>query len=263
MSEISKYEAYKKKLQGLCDEHNMVFRLRKDKYPFTLTIRPAGGLDGQLTLLEREDENNFTSPDASITFAMKDGVLTYRYSKTFTINDALFGRFKNLFKNLYATWTAFFFQDVMERDLLRGRAMPQIDEGEADPMEDADPDGEDDEGDEDGPDGEDEGGVGAGEDQDGPDETPSSDPAAEEDIEAATRIVRKENKATVTMLQREMKIGYAKAAKLMDALEERGVVGPFDGSSPREVLPYDEPDDADPADPATTDEEGESDADEA
>ncbi len=33
MSEISKYEAYKRKLQGLCDEHDLVFRLRKDKYP--------------------------------------------------------------------------------------------------------------------------------------------------------------------------------------------------------------------------------------
>lgn len=263
MSEISKYEAYKRKLQGLCDEHDLVFRLRKDKYPFTLTIRPAGGLDAQMSLLEREEEQGFTSPDATITFSMKDGTLKYRMDKTFTIDDALLGKFKNLFKNLYATWTAFFFQDVMERDLLRGRAMPQIDEGEADPMEDADPDGDGEDG-EGGPDGEDEGGAGAGEDQDGPDEAPSSDPVPEEDIETAIRIVRQENKATVALLQREMKIGYAKAAKLMDALEERGVVGPFDGSSPREVLPYDVPDEGDDDDLVTLrGEEGESDGAEA
>ena len=40
-----------------------------------------------------------------------------------------------------------------------------------------------------------------------------------------------------------MSIGYAKAARLLDQLEELGVVGPFNGSQPREVLPYDEPDD--------------------
>ena len=37
MSEISKYEAYKKKLQGVCDENDLVFRFRCDRYPITLT----------------------------------------------------------------------------------------------------------------------------------------------------------------------------------------------------------------------------------
>ena len=63
------------------------------------------------------------------------------------------------------------------------------------------------------------------------------------DIKEAVRIVRAENVATASLLQREMNIGYAKAARIIDQLEELGVVGPFNGSQPREVLPYDEPDD--------------------
>ena len=62
--------------------------------------------------------------------------------------------------------------------------------------------------------------------------------------------MRGENKASVALLQRRMNIGYAKAARLIDALEELGVVGPYNGSEPREVLPSDLPDD---------DEEGEND----
>ena len=63
------------------------------------------------------------------------------------------------------------------------------------------------------------------------------------DIKEAVRIVRAENAASASLLQRQMSIGYAKAAWLLDQLEELGVVGPFNGSQPREVLPYDEPDD--------------------
>ena len=40
MREISKYEAQKKKLDGLCEEHDLTYRFRHDVYPITLTIRP-------------------------------------------------------------------------------------------------------------------------------------------------------------------------------------------------------------------------------
>ena len=63
------------------------------------------------------------------------------------------------------------------------------------------------------------------------------------EVQQATAIVRAENKATVALLQRRMNIGYAHAARLLDALEELGVVGPFNGADPREVLPSDEPED--------------------
>ena len=44
MSEISNYEAQKKKLQGLCDEHNFTFRFFKDRYPITLVITPINDI---------------------------------------------------------------------------------------------------------------------------------------------------------------------------------------------------------------------------
>jgi len=42
-------------------------------------------------------------------------------------------------------------------------------------------------------------------------------------------------KASASFLQRRLRIGYARAARLLDILEERGLVGPGDGAKPREV----------------------------
>jgi S-DNA-T family DNA segregation ATPase FtsK/SpoIIIE len=54
--------------------------------------------------------------------------------------------------------------------------------------------------------------------------------------EEAREIVVKAKKASSSYLQRRLRIGYARAARLLDMLEERGVVGPQEGSKPREVL---------------------------
>ena len=42
--------------------------------------------------------------------------------------------------------------------------------------------------------------------------------------------------ASVSMLQRRFRIGYNRAARIIDALEARGIIGPADGSRPRQVL---------------------------
>ena len=52
----------------------------------------------------------------------------------------------------------------------------------------------------------------------------------------AVRVVTQFDRASASLLQRRLRIGYARAARLMDILEERGVVGPGEGAKPRDVL---------------------------
>jgi len=54
--------------------------------------------------------------------------------------------------------------------------------------------------------------------------------------EEAKRMVITSRKASATFLQRRLGIGYARAAKLLDILEERGIVGPSEGAKPREIF---------------------------
>jgi DNA segregation ATPase FtsK/SpoIIIE, S-DNA-T family len=55
-------------------------------------------------------------------------------------------------------------------------------------------------------------------------------------IESAIDVIRQTEQASVSMLQRKLKIGYSRAARIMDELEERGVVGPYRGTKAREIL---------------------------
>lgn len=220
MSEITLYEAQKKKLQGLCDEHELSFRFRKDSYPITLTISPLQGMDEQLSMLENVEEVGYRSPDSTMTWIFEDGNLTTKVSGgTFTISKVLRTKIESVLLKMISYWQQYFFRDVIEKDALRKGMMPVINEDEADdPPDGAEPLEEfDDEG-----------------------ETLVVD---DELISQAISLVRAENKATTSMLQRRLNIGYARAARLMDELEKQGIVGPYKGSDPRDVLPADEPDD--------------------
>ena len=138
MSEISMYEAQKKKMQGLCDEHDLVYRFEKDRYPIIFTIKPVQGMDAQISMLENVEEVGYRSPDASMSWIFEDGGLDTKVTGgTFTISKTLRTKIESIL----------------------------------------------------------------------------------------------------------VKMITAKAARLIDALEELGVVGPYNGSDGREVLPTDEPDD--------------------
>ena len=62
--------------------------------------------------------------------------------------------------------------------------------------------------------------------------------SGEEDplYEEARKLVIEAKKASASLLQRRLRVGYARAARLIDILEERGVVGPGEGAKPREIL---------------------------
>ena len=66
-------------------------------------------------------------------------------------------------------------------------------------------------------------------------------------LRAAVEIIVNDRKASISYIQRRLKIGYNRAASVMEELEKRNIVGPQIGSAPREIL-IDSPDDAFPAD---------------
>ena len=55
-------------------------------------------------------------------------------------------------------------------------------------------------------------------------------------LPAAIDVVMETGQASVSMLQRRLKLGYSRAARIVDEMETRGIVGPFEGSKPRQLL---------------------------
>ena len=62
------------------------------------------------------------------------------------------------------------------------------------------------------------------------------DDDADEMLDDAVNVVLESGMASVSMLQRRLKLGYSRAARIVDQMEERGIVGPFEGSKPRPLL---------------------------
>ena len=237
MSEISMYEAQKKKMEGLCEEHDLTYRFQKDTYPPTFTISPIQGMDAQLSMLENVEESGYISPEAKMTWIFKDGSLETKVTGgTFTIAKTLRTKIESVLTKMLTYWMQYFFRDVMEKRSLKDGMMPVINEEDPEDSDDAEApemlDGDDAEDDA---------------DDDLGDTADSSDATDDDLYDQAVSIVRMENKATVSLLQRRLNVGYARAARIMELLEENGIVGPYAGSNPREVLPADEPDDMEDA----------------
>ncbi len=68
-----------------------------------------------------------------------------------------------------------------------------------------------------------------------PDPTPD-ELDGDEMLPAAVDVILETKQASVSMLQRRLKLGYARAARIVDEMEEKGIVGPFQGSKPRDIL---------------------------
>src|SRR5690348_4647164 len=55
-------------------------------------------------------------------------------------------------------------------------------------------------------------------------------------IQQCIEVIRSEQKASVSLMQRRLRLGYTRAARIMDELENRGIVGPSKGAEPRDIL---------------------------
>jgi DNA segregation ATPase FtsK/SpoIIIE, S-DNA-T family len=69
--------------------------------------------------------------------------------------------------------------------------------------------------------------------------TASNDDVTEEDeqlVEKCLEIIRQEKRASTSLLQRRLRLGYTRAARIVDILEQRGILGPGEGAKPREIL---------------------------
>ena len=68
--------------------------------------------------------------------------------------------------------------------------------------------------------------------------TPAEEVTEEDEmlVEKCLEIIRQEKRASTSMLQRRLRLGYTRAARVVDILERRGILGPGDGAKPREIL---------------------------
>lgn len=206
LSESARFAVYREKLKGICEANNLSYVFIKNAYPIKLVIRPLGGVGEQMSMLEEATEDNYISPGASILFTVKDGNLTYRMSKTFTISDTLFNKIKNIFKNMHSYYCQFFFRELIESGRLNaiGGKMPEIPETEAkepdlppeaEPLEEVDAEELDD----------------------------AEEPAADE-LTKATEIARQNGGVTQAMLEQQMGVTAEKAIALLDDMESAGVI---------------------------------------
>ena len=212
-NEASKFAAQRTKLKNICEAHDLTYTFIKNSYPIKLIIRPIKGVGEQMSMLETASEDSYISPDAYLLFTMKDGVLVYRMSKTFTIEDALFGKIKNIFKNMHSYYCQFFFRELIESGRLKaiGGKMPEIPETTAKEPEEKAPDLP--------PDAEK-----LEEIEDDEENEPTSD-----ELTQATEIARQNDGITQALLEQQMGVTAEKAIALLDELETAGVIDFYDG----------------------------------
>lgn len=88
MNEEATFAVYQKKLKGICEENDLQATFNRSGYPLTMTVRPLQDVADQMSMLEKVEDNGYTSPDASIKFSYEDGAIKYTLSKEFVISDS-------------------------------------------------------------------------------------------------------------------------------------------------------------------------------
>lgn len=207
MNERSSLESVKKKLDGICDNHNLINKLIYDKYPISLVILPCKDPEGQMSMLESVEDNGrgYISPDASLTLYFEDGDLIKRVKGTFDMDGTLEGKIENLFKKIHYFYLQVFHRELINSPYLKfipritGNAVPTA----AQPVESYE----------------------------------------QVDMDEAIRIVRTNNYITAEMLQSQMHLSTDDADSLLNELELDGVIGAEKEDGTYDVLPWDEPDD--------------------
>lgn len=210
MSEISNYEAQKKKLQGLCDEHNFTFRFFKDRYPITLVITPINDVATQMDMLGNVEETGYCSQDSSMCWYFENSELKTKVKGTFSIDKVLRTKIENILLKMISFWQQFFFRDLMENGKLRNFGVPVPDVPDSNSQRDSQQDTKQET------------------PQDDTDDEPAED-SAEDELAKATEIARQNDGITQALLEQQMGVTAEKAIALLDELETAGVIDFYDG----------------------------------
>ena len=128
LTEEGKFISQVKKLQGLCDEHNLVYTYTRDQYPLMLTVKTTGDVSGQMSMLEDAEEDGFRSPDARLTYVYKNGDIEIHSEGKFTISKSLRDKFEAIFTRMNSFWLSFFFRDLLDRGAIKKTDLPAIDD---------------------------------------------------------------------------------------------------------------------------------------
>ena len=133
-TEKIRFAVYKKKLNGLCEEHNLVATFNGNTYPSTMVIKTTGDISGQMSMLADVEENSFRSPDAMLIFSFKDGSLNKETrGGNFRISETLENKLKLLYKKMHSLWLQHFHRTLIEEKIISSDnlpIMPDDDEGD-------------------------------------------------------------------------------------------------------------------------------------
>ena len=128
LTEEGKFISQVKKLQGLCEEHNLVYTYTRDQYPLMLTVKTTGDVSGQMSMLEDAEEEGFRSPDARLTYVYKNGDIDIHSEGKFTISKSLRDKIEAIFTRMNNFWLSFFFRDLLERGAIMKKDLPTIED---------------------------------------------------------------------------------------------------------------------------------------